>query len=1132
MKKISILFAIVISLVHVDGQSSEYIQNIVPQTPEANAILKSFETPVSLYTGSADISVPIYSIKEGDINFDLKLAYNSTGINVGERASWVGLGWNLSIPTLVRNVRQLPDDRISGFFYETKYPVNKVYDITIVIGPDTPRDWGGCPECEEINRLYKAKLLDLESDDYRITLPDGKSISFLVNQERDAQHPVGHIVQFPDSDYKIEYNTTSGNWIITNPQGYQYLYTAGNRTILQRTYSIGGVSIGDGDLVKNQGYANTWVLSKITSPSNHVLNFEYDPVLYEDCELINQTKTIAYDEMIFPNEARNQVYTNYSKTKGTNVYISKIWGSFGEVLFNKDTRLDYTTYGRKLNTVEIRNKAGLVNTIAFDFDYMTSMSPGLKSPCQRPENDNDISKRLMLKKIRFNVNDPRPVSYQFNYNSQILPNRWSYARDWWGYYNGEDHNLGLTPSIDVVLAEENKRNVNPSFTKAGTLEEIIYPTGGKTKFLFENNRGISYYYNDAVAKKIHELIPSKIKDHYFSTNQDTTPALNKVYQYPIISSLGEMTDQPLQPVQIVTNLNQCIYPENTLPFNNSCSVYYTVLDHNNEIVIPKTLVRENFSRTIEMPRSKIIDGLTLKVELYRGKASLQGSQFFDFNQHEASINFIHKVIDTAMARQTPLGVEVPLGGLRIKRIENYENILNPVIKEYDYKQDGIESGLSLFELDFLQTIPGRLFVTSQSNFPMQTGNGSIISYTRAKEYRINPITNERNTTSHSFDNRYSLGNFSGSCFFNAGTGGGLQSGSVPCFENPLNGKIGSINYSDKKIENYSYQNFVMTGGKNLNMVYGLDYDTVIKPKDFVYADPRAGLNPTYLGAEFFYYSFKNFDDPDYVTLKEVKENLNGQEIITKSQSSSVSPNHHQVTKQTTTFSDGTVNETNYSYAHEKGNQLMISKNMIGIPLETTSNQTIANNTKTLSKTETLYPKTSAEITNNNSSLVLPASVVSYNIQNNTPSTEVTYDQYDSKGNMVQYTTKNGISTTVIWGYNQTQPIAKIEGAKLTDLQQSLMDPVVNASNTDASQNTDTSEQALVAALDVFRNNFGLSGYQISTYTYDPLVGVKSITPPSGIREVYLYDTANRLKEIRQDSVTGKLVKEFKYNYKN
>ncbi|SEH49462.1 hypothetical protein, partial [Chryseobacterium culicis] len=102
-------------------------------------------------------------------------------------------------------------------------------------------------------------------------------------------------------------------------------------------------------------------------------------------------------------------------------------------------------------------------------------------------------------------------------------------------------------------------------------------------------------------------------------------------------------------------------------------------------------------------------------------------------------------------------------------------------------------------------------------------------------------------------------------------------------------------------------------------------------------------------------------------------------------------------------------------------------------------------------------------------------------------------------------------------------------AKLTDIQQSLIDSIVSASNTDASALANNDETSFLSILDSFRNS--LPNYQITTYTYDPLIGVRSITPPSGIREVYLYDSANRLMEIREKSQTGNLLKEFKYNYK-
>jgi hypothetical protein len=220
-------------------------------------------------------------------------------------------------------------------------------------------------------------------------------------------------------------------------------------------------------------------------------------------------------------------------------------------------------------------------------------------------------------------------------------------------------------------------------------------------------------------------------------------------------------------------------------------------------------------------------------------------------------------------------------------------------------------------------------------------------------------------------------------------------------------------------------------------------------------------------------------------------------------------------------------KTSYAYAHEKGNQKLIDANMVGIPLETTTTQTVGTTTKTLSHVETIYP--TSVPTTQAGSLLLPLSVKSYDLQAPTTSyTEVTYDQYDSKGNLQQYTTKEGVSVAIIWGYNQTQPIAKVEGATYAQVS-SLASAIITASNTDASASANNDESALLTVLDSFRNNSALSGYQVSTYTYDPLIGVRSITPPSGIREYYIYDSANRLEKVVD--INGNILKEYKYNYK-
>ncbi|CAM3179227.1 hypothetical protein DRF59_20560 [Chryseobacterium flavum] len=244
-----------------------------------------------------------------------------------------------------------------------------------------------------------------------------------------------------------------------------------------------------------------------------------------------------------------------------------------------------------------------------------------------------------------------------------------------------------------------------------------------------------------------------------------------------------------------------------------------------------------------------------------------------------------------------------------------------------------------------------------------------------------------------------------------------------------------------------------------------------------------------------------------------------------------SSQHNQLTSLVFTDTTGSLTTSSFSYAHEKGNQLMIAKNMIGIPLETINTKTEGTVSKTLSKTGTTYPLNQTEANTKTAGFVLPTSVLSYDLQNSNSSfAEITYDKYDLKGNLQQYTTKEGIPVSVIWGYNNTQPIAKIEGALLSEIPQALITEIVTASDTDAAAVTNSDETALLLALDNFRKHSSLSAFQVTTYTYDLLVGVRSITPPSGVRELYLYDTANRLEKVVD--VNGNMLKEIKYNYKN
>lgn len=206
---------------------------------------------------------------------------------------------------------------------------------------------------------------------------------------------------------------------------------------------------------------------------------------------------------------------------------------------------------------------------------------------------------------------------------------------------------------------------------------------------------------------------------------------------------------------------------------------------------------------------------------------------------------------------------------------------------------------------------------------------------------------------------------------------------------------------------------------------------------------------------------------------------------------------------------------------------MIAKNMIGIPLAITRYN---EQQQPITKAETIFAKNSS--TNN---LLLPVSTRTIKTgmsdygSDASVDTKITYDLYDSQGHVLQYTDQSGIPTTIILGYNKSQPIAKIVGATYNYVNASTnIGHLQDASDADIDT---ASENTLISLLDDLRKNAAFKDYQITTYTYDPLIGITSLTSPDGLREYYKYNLQNHKLEKVIDA-DGKTVEEYKYHYKN
>lgn len=253
------------------------------------------------------------------------------------------------------------------------------------------------------------------------------------------------------------------------------------------------------------------------------------------------------------------------------------------------------------------------------------------------------------------------------------------------------------------------------------------------------------------------------------------------------------------------------------------------------------------------------------------------------------------------------------------------------------------------------------------------------------------------------------------------------------------------------------------------------------------------------------------------TINTVSSNFDNNQSVQESSETEFNAFNFEIAS-TKKIRSGEVAEQTFTYPFgQSGYNHLELNNIIKIPIEIKSSK----NGKLISNTQIKYSNGSFR----------PTSVVSINPHDNSVKTNVRYDSYDEYGNTQQNTTNideatgQGFSTVLIWGYNKTTPIAKIEGAKLTDIG-SLANDIITKSNQDVDAVT---EKSLLAALDSFKNLSNFKNFQITTYTYDSLIGITTVTPPNGLRLMYKYDDNNQLKQVVD--VNGNIVEDYKYNIK-
>ncbi|UII21160.1 hypothetical protein [Fulvivirga ligni] len=481
-------------------------QSVYNSSPEAAVMSKFVEVPVNYYNGIPDINIPIYQVQEGDISVPLILRYHSGGIKVAEEASWVGLGWDLTVGGKINHIVNNKNDLSSGGYPRTDVPLPfEFLPYGNVLSFNNAHNYyvQGSPTDEGCKINGSNYTYDLAS---AISM-DGEPDLFIYNFGR-------HSGKFVFTGFNSGYSLSQDNIRLSMQDGgIQAITDDGLIYNFQEPESSARRFIPDGGNMAQFTYQpkTAYSLTEINSPKGKIVEFIYPPGPAEGT-LISPGEGVITTNFSFRKELHQYQPSPppslWEQSFNESYYslIDTIKFSLGYVVFLKSSRSDLWN-GQKLDEIKVFNNTDeLIKQFKFNYSYFEADPRFGDQAGQHSgitlKNNGFIEdyRRLRLKLISLDeVNlSGEKISYSFRYDETPLPYKTSFASDFWGFFNGQMNNNTLLPSgtdlgaYYIVPDAFNyfvgaNRRPNESSIKAGILNEITYPTGGSVEFEYSAN---------------------------------------------------------------------------------------------------------------------------------------------------------------------------------------------------------------------------------------------------------------------------------------------------------------------------------------------------------------------------------------------------------------------------------------------------------------------------------------------------------------------------------------------------------------------------------------------------------------------------------------------------------------------
>lgn len=619
--KIKMLFILVfIQQLNIYCQSEYDNYSSIPLTPNAKSLGQYSSIPVGLYSGTAQYSLPIYTVKGKNIEVPITLNYRSNGIPIEEISSWAGTGWSLDAGGVItRDVRDKPDelsnDNIPNF-------------EPTCLSPDNAQ------KIENWNQ-------DIAHDMFYFNFQGNKG-SFIVENN-------GNIKLIEENGFKITTDNNFLEFIITDNRGIKYFFGKSyNGTLNPIEYTIKGE---DGLSVKT-----SWYLTRILHWSGEHIDFTYSGGIFES----------AYELGYYQIRTRPGQIEDACGICAI-PYIYNPWSPVSSV--NKLKFRQNPIYLLNISCPNLFDSA--------DFIFSNKTLTQIKCPTKKINFDitTNLHRKYLTKLQTESLNGTFGEKYQFEYNNQdYVPTRNSFARDFWGLYNGAENN-------NNYLTGNHEPNFN--YAQNGSLSKIIYPTGGYTTLEYESN-SITHP-NSCITETI---LPVQGEDGYqwqYGGGATGSQIANIVNYLPYNFTV-------IQTQNVVFTLSQEYYPN---PEPNISG--YNVGDAWFKLTYPNGTVYEfpqpdfdNGTRefSFSLPQGNYSLAVSVKSSIYRARFSLKLCSEFGFvNENYGGIR-VKKTNDYAFN-----------GNLTSSKLYTYNNPqMANIERNFRAYDDSTENSLSLIHI--------------------------------------------------------------------------------------------------------------------------------------------------------------------------------------------------------------------------------------------------------------------------------------------------------------------------------------------------------------------------------------------------------------------------------------------------